>query len=168
MNRIRIIFLAALVLALTGAAQTEAFSEAGLEMETIYVVRADPNGNYKAPESNFTGLAEVQRLFPARDNQMNISGGYVSFAPGARTNWHTHPRGQLIIITEGTGRVQQWGGPMLEVHVGDVVWFPPHVKHWHGATPNTAMTHISLAEIYEGKSSVWLERVTDAQYQGRQ
>lgn len=167
MNWIKIAFLAVLVLTLAGATKMEAFSGAGQEMKTIYVVRADPDGNYKAPASNFTGLAEVQRLFPARDNQMNISGGYVSFEAGARTNWHTHPRGQMIIITEGAGRVQQWGGPMIEVHVGDVVWFPPEIKHWHGTAPNRAMTHISLAEIYEEKSSTWLERVTDEQYNGR-
>ena len=98
---------------------------------------------------------------------MNISGGYVSFEAGARTNWHTHPLGQLIIISEGSGRVQQWGGPMIEVNVGDVVWFPPNVKHWHGAAPNSPMTHNSLAEIADGKSSVWMERVTDDQYNGK-
>ncbi len=150
-----------------GTEKSEAFSGAGQEMDSIYIVRADKDGNYKAPETNFTGNASVQRLFPAANNQMNISGGYVSFEAGARTNWHTHPLGQLIIITEGSGRVQQWGGPMIEVNVGDVVWFPPNVKHWHGAAPNSPMTHISLAEIADGKSSVWMERVTDDQYNGK-
>lgn len=117
------------------------FSENGQNIDTIYVIRSDRSTD-KAPANNCTGNATVQRLFPASNNEMNISGGYVSFEAGARTNWNTHPHGQLIIITEGTARVQQWGGPLIEANVGDVVWFPPNVKHWHGATPNVAMIHI--------------------------
>jgi 4-carboxymuconolactone decarboxylase len=88
----------------------------------------------------------------------------VTFEPGARSAWHTHPRGQTLIVTTGTGRVQQWGGPVQELHAGDVVWTPPGVKHWHGAAPTTAMTHTAIQESVDGRNVDWLEKVTDAQY----
>ena len=88
----------------------------------------------------------------------------VSFAPGARSAWHTHPRGQLLIVTDGVGRVQQWGGAVEEIRSGDVVWTPPGVKHWHGASPTAAMTHIAIQELVDGKAVEWLEKVTDEEY----
>ena len=90
----------------------------------------------------------------------------MTFAPGARTAWHTHPAGQILVVTPGTGRVQQWGGAMQEIHEGDVVWTPPNVKHWHGATPTSAMTHMAIAEQLDGKAATWMEQITDAQYNG--
>ncbi|MDR1935234.1 MAG: cupin domain-containing protein [Candidatus Accumulibacter sp.] len=120
----------------------------------------------KGAEANFTGDVSVDRLFPAND-PLSISGGYVSFAPGARTAWHTHPEGQMLIVTAGSGRVRQWGGPLLEIRQGDVVWFPAGVKHWHGAAPDASMTHIALAKIVDGKSSTWMEKVSDEQYNGQ-
>jgi quercetin dioxygenase-like cupin family protein len=88
----------------------------------------------------------------------------VTFEPGARTAWHSHPLGQTLIVTAGSGRVQRWGGPIEEIHPGDVVWIPPDEKHWHGAAPTTAMTHISIVEQVQGKAPNWMEKVSDEQY----
>jgi quercetin dioxygenase-like cupin family protein len=94
-------------------------------------------------------------------------GAAVTFEPGARTAWHTHPLGQTLIVTAGAGRAQRWGGPIEEIRPGDVVWFPPGEKHWHGAAPTTAMTHIAVQEQLDGKPVDWLEQVSDQQYEGR-
>ncbi len=94
----------------------------------------------------------------------STSGGKVTFEAGARSAWHTHPFGQILIVTEGTGWIQQWGGPIEEIRKGDVIWIPAGVKHWHGATPNTAMTHIAIQEELNGKAVEWMEQVTDEQY----
>jgi quercetin dioxygenase-like cupin family protein len=88
----------------------------------------------------------------------------VTFEPGARSAWHTHPFGQILIVTDGTGWIQQWGNPIEEIRKGDVAWIPPGVKHWHGATPNTAMTHVAIQEQLDGKAVVWMEKVTEEQY----
>jgi len=93
-----------------------------------------------------------------------VRSGFVRFEPGARTNWHTHPLGQTLCILSGVGRVQTWGGPIREVHPGDVVWIPPNEKHWHGAAPNTVMVHLAMQEALDGKHVDWLEKVTDEQY----
>ena len=93
-----------------------------------------------------------------------VQGASVTFEPGARTAWHTHPLGQTLIVTDGVGRAQRWGGPIVEIRPGDVVWFPPGEKHWHGAAPTTAMTHIALQEVKDGKVVDWMEKVTDQQY----
>ncbi|WP_431267665.1 (R)-mandelonitrile lyase [Dankookia sp. P2] len=101
------------------------------------------------------------RLDPAR-----AAGALVTFEPGARTAWHTHPLGQTLVVTAGCGRVQREGGPVEEIRPGDVIWFPPGEKHWHGAAPTTAMSHIAIQERLDGKAVEWLEQVTDAQYGG--
>jgi len=93
-----------------------------------------------------------------------VQGAHVTFEPGARTAWHTHPLGQTLLVTSGLGRVQRAGGPVEEVRPGDVVWFEPGEKHWHGASPDTAMTHIAVQEVRDGRTVDWLEHVTDAQY----
>jgi quercetin dioxygenase-like cupin family protein len=120
-----------------------------------------PSG--KGPEEYFTGSVRVDPLFnapaPAR-----VFGASVTFEPGARTAWHTHPLGQTLIVTAGCGRAQLWGGPIEEIRPGDVVWFPPEVKHWHGAAPTTAMTHIAIVEQLDGKSADWMEQASDEQY----
>jgi len=100
-----------------------------------------------------------QRPDPAR-----VGGGIVTFQPGARTAWHTHPLGQTLIVTAGTGWVQREGGPVEEIRVGDVVWIPPNVRHWHGATATTSMSHVAIAEALDGKSVDWKEQVTEEQY----
>ena len=118
------------------------------------------------PAAYFTGTVRLDPLFqtaaPAR-----VSGSAVTFEPGARTAWHTHPLGQTLIVTSGCGRVQRLGGPIEEIRPGDVVWFPPGEKHWHGAAPTTAMIHIAVQEALDGKNVDWLEHVSDQQYAGR-
>lgn len=113
----------------------------------------------------FTGAVRLDPLFqpPAPARAMGAS---VTFEPGARTAWHTHPLGQTLILTSGCGLVQRWGGPVERVHPGDVVWFPPGEKHWHGATPTVAMTHIAIQEALDGRAVEWLEQVSEEQYAG--
>jgi quercetin dioxygenase-like cupin family protein len=115
------------------------------------------------PADWFTGAVRIDPLFQAPD-PARVAGASVTFEPGARTAWHTHPLGQTLIVTSGCGRVQREGGTIEEIQPGDVVWFPPGEKHWHGATPTTAMTHIAIQETMNGKAVDWLEKVTDEQY----
>jgi len=115
-----------------------------------------------APD-RFTGMVRVQSLFDAKEPARS-SGGQVTFQPGARSAWHTHPLGQILIVTDGVGWVQQWGSPVQVIRKGDVVWIPAGVKHWHGATPTTTMTHIAFQEQLDGRAVDWLEKVTDEQY----
>jgi quercetin dioxygenase-like cupin family protein len=112
----------------------------------------------------FTGSVRVQSLFDPTEPS-RTSGGAVTFQPGARSAWHTHPLGQILIVTDGVGWIQQWGGPVQVIRKGDVVWIPPGVKHWHGATPTTPMTHIAVQESLNGVAVNWLEQVTNEQYQ---
>jgi quercetin dioxygenase-like cupin family protein len=122
---------------------------------------SQPSG--KGPADYFTGTVRVDPLFEASE-PARLRGAHVTFEPGARTAWHTHPLGQTLIVTSGFGWVQQWGGQVEEIRPGDVVWFPPGEKHWHGASPTTAMTHIALQETLNGKVVEWMEKVTDEQY----
>jgi quercetin dioxygenase-like cupin family protein len=119
----------------------------------------------KGPADWFTGTVRIDPLFAA-PAPARVSGASVTFEPGARTAWHTHPLGQTLIVTSGFGRAQREGGPVEEIRPGDVVWFSPGEKHWHGASPTTAMTHIAIAEAQNGKVVDWMEHVTDAQYRG--
>ena len=121
-----------------------------------------PSG--KGPGEYFTGTVRVDPLFQAPEPARG-SGASVTFEPGARTAWHTHPLGQTLIVTAGCGRAQHEGGPVEEIRPGDVVWFAPSEKHWHGAASTTAMTHIAIAEQLDGKVVDWLEKVSDVQYQ---
>jgi quercetin dioxygenase-like cupin family protein len=114
------------------------------------------------PAETFTGAVRIDPLFDANPPS-RVSGGRVTFEPGARTAWHTHPFGQTLIVTAGAG-IQQWGGPTQEIREGDVVWIPPGQKHWHGATATTRMTHIAIQEFLDGKNVEWLERMSDEQY----
>ncbi|NLR97917.1 cupin domain-containing protein [Rhizobium sp. P38BS-XIX] len=120
----------------------------------------------KGPSDWFTGTVRIDALFAANDARRGAAGS-VTFEPGARTAWHTHPRGQTLIVTAGFGLVQREGGPIEEIRPGDVVWFEPGEKHWHGASPTTAMTHIAIQEHLDGKVVEWLEHVTDDQYTAR-
>ena len=128
------------------------------------IKRIGSQPSVKGPEDWFTGTVRIDPLFqpnaPAR-----TSGASVSFEPGARTAWHTRPLGQTLIVTAGCGRAQREGGSIEEIHPGDVVWFPPGVKHWHGAAPTTAMTHIAIQEALDGKVVDWMEKVSDEQYE---
>ena len=129
----------------------------------IEIKRNGSRPSSKGSPDWFTGSVRVDQLFQAPD-PARVGAGHVTFEPGARTNWHTHPLGQTLIITSGLGWVQRDGGPIEEVRPGDVVWFPPGLKHWHGATLTTGMTHIAIQESLEGKNVDWMERVSDEQY----
>jgi quercetin dioxygenase-like cupin family protein len=117
----------------------------------------------KGPQEYFTGAVRIDPLFEAPDPS-RARGASVTFEPGARSAWHTHPLGQTLIVTSGLGWTQCWGGPKEEIRPGDVIWCPPGVKHWHGATPTTAMSHIAIQEALNGKVVDWMEKVTDEQY----
>jgi quercetin dioxygenase-like cupin family protein len=121
---------------------------------------ATPSG--KGPPEWFTGAVRIDPLFGPDPDR--VGGALVTFEPGARTAWHTHPLGQTLVVTAGLGWVQHDGGPIEEIRPGDVVWIPPDERHWHGASPNTAMSHIAIQEKRNGVAVTWLEHVTDAQY----
>jgi quercetin dioxygenase-like cupin family protein len=120
----------------------------------------------KGPAENFTGTVRVDPLFQPNDPARTL-GASVTFEPGARTAWHAHALGQILIVTAGCGRVQHWDGPIEEIRPGDVVWIEPDEKHWHGAAPTTAMTHIAIVEQLEGQRTEWMEKVSDEQYSGK-
>jgi quercetin dioxygenase-like cupin family protein len=130
-------------------------------------IKITPNGaqpTARGATQNFSGSVVVDPLFGATEHS-RTSGGHVTFEPGARSAWHTHPAGQTLIVTSGTGWIQEWGGEKREIKPGDVVWIPPGVKHWHGATATNAMRHIAIQDFVDGKNVDWLEKVTDEQYQ---
>src|SRR5947209_2941521 len=133
------------------------------DSQAIKIIRRGSQPAQQGPVENFTGSVRVEPLFqphaPAR-----TSGYLVTFEPGARTAWHTHPLGQILIVTAGTGRVQRWADPVDEIRQGDVVWIPPGQKHWHGAAPTSSMAHIAILEQIDGKTVDWMEKVSDAQY----
>jgi quercetin dioxygenase-like cupin family protein len=119
----------------------------------------------RGPSEWFTGTVRVDPLFQAA-GPARVQCASVTFEPGARSAWHTHPLGQTLIVTAGCGRAQRWGGPIEELRPGDVIWTPPGEKHWHGASPTTAMTHLAIQEALDGKVVDWLEKVSDEQYDG--
>ncbi len=127
------------------------------------ITRSGSQPSRKGEAEYFTGTVRIDPLFTAPEPARVVIAS-VTFEPGARTAWHTHPLGQTLIVNTGLGRAQRWGGPIEEVRPGDVVWFPPGEKHWHGAAPTTAMTHIAIQERLDGKAVDWLELVTDEQY----
>jgi len=127
------------------------------------IQRAGSLPSVPGPTSWFTGAVRIDPLFQAPE-PARVAGASVTFEPGARTAWHTHPLGQTLIVTAGKGWVQREGGPVEEIYPGDVVWFPPGLKHWHGATPTTGMTHVAIQEGLDGKVVDWLEKVSDEQY----
>ncbi len=129
------------------------------------IKRAGSKSSVKGPADWFTGTVRIDPLFDA-NAPARAGGGAVTFEPGARTAWHTHPLGQTLIVLFGRGLVQREGGPIEEIHPGDVVWFAPGERHWHGASPETAMQHIAIQEALDGKVVEWLEHVTDEQYRG--
>ncbi len=129
------------------------------------ITRSGSTPSMKGPEDWFTGTVRIDPMFQAEDPG-RVGGSHVTFEPGARTAWHTHPAGQTIIITFGHGRVQREGGPVEDVSQGDVVWFPAGEKHWHGAAPDTAMSHIAVQEAINGEAVTWMEKVSDADYDG--
>lgn len=131
--------------------------------KSVTVTRAGTQPSTNGPSSNFTGTVRVDSRFSATA-PATVGGGTVTFEPGARTAWHTHPLGQTLIVTAGVGRVQHWDGEIQEIRPGDIAWIPPGVKHWHGATATIGMSHIAISEALDGKSVEWMEHVTDQQY----
>ena len=151
---------ALVILTAVRAAATEETARRRITME---IKRSGSEASRKGPADWFTGSVRIDPLFQAPE-PARVGGAHVTFEPGARTAWHTHPLGQTLIITSGLGWVQREGGPVEEVRSGDVVWFPPGEKHWHGASAATAMTHIAIQESLNGKNVDWLEKVSDEQY----
>ena len=129
----------------------------------MQITRSGSQPSTRGAAEWFTGTVRIDPLFTA-PSPARVAGASVTFEPGARTAWHTHPLGQTLIVTSGLGWVQREGGPVEEIRPGDVVWFPPGLKHWHGATATTAMTHIAIQEHLDGKTVDWMEHVTDEQY----
>jgi len=142
---------------------SEAQSQPSPEQGALRITRSGTQPPRPAPADYFTGSARVDTPFQA-SAPARVSGARVVFEAGARTAWHTHPLGQTLIVTAGTGRVQRWGDPVEEIRQGDVVWIPPSQKHWHGAAPNSSMTHIAITEQIDGKTVEWMEKVSDADY----
>jgi quercetin dioxygenase-like cupin family protein len=143
-----------------GGAETAAVND------SLTVTRAGSRSVDPGPAEWFTGTVRIEPLFAATDSS-RAAGASVSFEPGARTAWHRHPRGQVLVVTAGAGLVQRRGGCVEEIREGDVIWTPPDVEHWHGAAPTTPMTHIAIHEHADGNVVTWLEKVTDAQYDAR-
>ncbi len=127
------------------------------------LMRAGSQPSQKGPDDYFTGTVRIDPLYAAAE-PARVSAGQVTFEPGARSAWHTHPLGQILVITSGCGWTQCEGEPIVEIRAGDTIWCPPGHKHWHGATPTTAMTHIAIQEARDGKAVIWMEKVTDAEY----
>ena len=136
-------------------------------MKTMEIRRSGSQPSQQGPAATFTGTVRIDPLFEA-PSPARVRMASVTFEPGARTAWHSHPLGQTLIVTAGSGRAQRWGGPIEEIRPGDVVWFAPGEKHWHGAAPATAMTHIAIQEELDGKVADWMEHVSDEQYSGQQ
>ena len=129
------------------------------------IIRSDELPKMPGPTDWFTGSVEIEMLFNGFDKE-RVQGANVTFQPGARTAWHTHPLGQTLYVLSGVGRAQREGGPVEEIRPGDTIWFAPGEKHWHGAAPETAMTHLAMQEAVDGVSVDWLEKVSDDQYGG--
>jgi 4-carboxymuconolactone decarboxylase len=146
----------------SGAASSSGVAQVP-DSHSIKIIRGGSQPSRQGPVENFTGSVRVVPLFQA-DAPARASGSLVTFEPGARTAWHTHPLGQVLIVTAGTGRVQRWGDPVDEIRQGDVVYIPAGQKHWHGAAPNSSMAHIAIVEQLDGKSVEWMEKVSDSQY----
>src|ERR1700745_337938 len=150
--------------ALSVSLLASAFAQAKqTDSQEIKIIRRGSQPSRQGSGENFTGVVRVDPLFQA-NAPARASGALVTFEPGARTAWHTHPLGQVLIVTAGTGRVQRWGDPVDEIRYGDVVWIPPGQKHWHGAAPNNSMAHIAIVEQLDDKAVEWMEKVSDAQY----
>lgn len=131
--------------------------------QNMTVTRNGDRTSIMGPGKYFTGVAIIDPVFPA-NAQLQATGGVVTFAPGARSAWHSHPAGQMMIVTAGRGWVQEQGGKRIEIKAGDVVWTPPGVKHWHGATMTTSMSHFVISNMLNGKNVLWMEKVSDKQY----
>ena len=160
MKKIKIslaLFATALLISLTFLGQSQARNSGQL------IFKSGTQPSARGPADFFTGQVRIDPLFPSNES-FPVSGAYVTFEAGARSHWHTHPIGQHLVVVSGAGRTGTADGRVEEIKAGDVVWCPPQVKHWHGAAPDTAMTHMALTGVLEGKNVQWMEAVTDEQY----
>jgi quercetin dioxygenase-like cupin family protein len=164
MKRAAMILTLSLLISIGAFTSQGEADEANNKSQTISRAGAQPS--IKGPAEYFTGNVRVDPLFAAKD-AAPFSGAYVTFEPGARSAWHIHPTGQHLLVTSGVGRTGEWGGPIEVIKAGDVIWCPPKIKHWHGASPTTAMTHIAITGTLNGKNVEWMEKVTDDQYNGK-
>jgi quercetin dioxygenase-like cupin family protein len=130
------------------------------------ITRAGVQASVPGPTDYFSGSVRIDPVWPA-DKNITASGGLVTFEPGARSAWHTHPAGQQLVVVSGVGLTQEWGKQVQVIHPGDVIWCPPDVKHWHGATASTAMTHLAVTAMSDGKNVTWMEKVSNEQYNAR-
>lgn len=164
MKFITLLLSLALLVAVGSTASQALAAEENKPSQTI--TRAGTQASIKGSPEFFTGSVRVDPLFAATDSAP-FSGAYVTFEPGARSAWHIHPSGQRLLVTAGIGLTGEWGGPVAEIKAGDVIWCPPKIKHWHGASPTNAMTHIALTGTLNGKNVEWMEKVSDEQYHGK-
>ncbi len=164
MNRIFTMVLVPVLFA-AAAAQAGTVNDK-MVSKTQTVSKSGSEGSFRGPESFFTGKVDVYMSF-SPTAELPASGAFVIFEAGARSAWHTHPAGQTLIVISGAGLTQEWGQPVVEIHPGDVIRCPAGVRHWHGATPDSAMTHLAITGDVNGKNVDWLEKVTDEQYSGR-
>jgi quercetin dioxygenase-like cupin family protein len=164
MKRLILILTLYMLVACVAYAGSEKTSEQGKGSQVVY--RSESQRSFKGPEDLFTGDVQVQMLFP--DNEIaKYSGAYVTFQPGARTNWHWHPAGQHMIVTDGIALTGTRDGDVIEFEEGETVWCPPELDHWHGATPDAPMTHLVITGSKDGENVIWKEKVTDKQYMKR-
>lgn len=130
------------------------------------IIRAGEQASLAGPDDYFSGRVRIDPLSVA-NNDINASTAYVTFEPGARSAWHTHPKGQYLVVTSGVGMIQEWGQPRQTIRPGDVIWCPPGIKHWHGASVSSAMTHLAVTGTVDGKNANWMETVSDQEYRDR-
>jgi quercetin dioxygenase-like cupin family protein len=154
------------VAAMAAATMSEAQPQSTASAQAQQITRAGTQPSAAGPAEFFTGRVRVDPVWPA-NGEINASGGMVTFEPGARSAWHTHPKGQRLVVVSGVGRTQEWGKATQEIRPGDVVWCPPGVKHWHGAAPTTAMSHLAVTGTLDGKNVEWMEKVSDEQYNAK-
>lgn len=164
MRKLILILTLAALLASMAYAGSEKSAAPGQDSQTVY--RAGSQQSFKGPEKYFTGEVKVDLVFPANDTAY-YSGAYVHFSPGARTAWHLHPAGQHMVIISGVGLTGTRDGKIIRFQAGDALWCPPDIDHWHGAAPESAMTHLVITGTLNGKNVVWKEKVSDAQYHGK-
>ena len=164
MKKFILILTLSMLFAYVVYAGSEKAAEQGKNSQTVY--RAGSQKSFKGPEDLFTGDVQVDLLFPSNATA-HYSGAYVTFQPGARTAWHLHPAGQHMIVTSGVGLTGTRDGKIVTFEAGDTVWCPPDIDHWHGATPDSPMTHLVITGVLDGKNVIWKEKVTDAQYLGK-
>jgi 4-carboxymuconolactone decarboxylase len=164
MNKLILIMTLSMLFASVVYAGSQKAPERGANSQVIY--RAGSQESFKGPADLFSGDVQIDMLFPS-DETVHYSGAYVTFQPGARTAWHFHPAGQHMIVTSGVGLTGTRDGKIVTIKAGDTVWCPPDIDHWHGATPDSPMTHLVITGVLDGKNVIWKEKVTDDQYSGK-